>query len=346
MDAELETKQTEESLPPHVKLIQMSSAFLQSRVLYTAAKLKLADYLADGSKRADELAEQTGTHASSLHRLMRTLAHLGVLSMEDDRMFSLTPLGEALKSDAPGAAQSTIRTVAGDGFWNAFLKLPDTLQDGEPGMKKAFGKSFFEYIADNPEESTHFNDTMIGFHGAEPPAVAEAYDFSGFDTVVDVGGGTGNMLSTILERYPEPKGVLFELPRVVQEAPELIGERGLTNRIICESGDFFESVPEGGDAYILSHILHDWPEEQCLSILRNCRDAMSPASRLLIVEMVLPDDGPPHPGYELDMVMLALTGGRECTKEEYDKLLKQAGFDLERVVPTDSPVSIVEALPA
>ncbi len=345
MDVEVETKQTEESLPPHVKLIQMSSAFLQSRVLYTAAKLELADYLADGPKSADELAEPTGTHAPSLHRLMRTLAHMGVLSMEDDQRFSLTLLGEALKSDARGAAQSTILTVAGKGFWNSFFKLPETLEDGEPGMEKAFGKSFFDYMADNPEESTHFNKTMIGFHGAEPPAVAEVYDFSGFDTVVDVGGGTGNMLATILERYSGPEGILFELPRVVTEAPELIEERGLKGRITCKSGNFFKAVPEGGDAYILSHILHDWPEERCLTILQNCRDVMSPASRLLIVEMVLPDDGSPHPGYELDMVMLALTGGRERTKEEYDELLKQAGFNLEQVVPTDSPVSIVEALP-
>lgn len=341
-----EKKNTDDTLPPHVKLIQMSAAFLQSRVLYAAAKLELADYLADGPKRAEELAEPTGTHAPSLYRLMRTLAHLGVLSMEDDQRFSLTPLGEALQSDAPGAAQSTILTVAGDGFWNSFQKLPETLKDGEPGIKKAFGMSFFDYIGKNPDLNTNFNKTMIGFHGAEPPAVAEAYDFSGFNTVVDVGGGTGNMLASIFERYPEPEGILFELPRVVREAPELIEERGLTGRITCESGDFFEAVPEGGDAYILSHILHDWPDDRCQSILKNCREAMPPASRLLIVEMVLPDGGPPHPGYELDMVMLALTGGRERTKEEYDELLKQAGFSLERVVPTDSPVSVVEALPA
>jgi hypothetical protein len=341
-----ESKQTDELLPPHAKLIQMGSAFLQSRVLYVAAEIGLADHLSDGPKTANELGEQTGMDSSSLYRLMRALAHFGILSMENNQRFSLTPLGEALKSGAPGEARSTILTVAGEGFWNAVFKLPETLKDGEPGFEKAFGISFFEYLDSHPEISTNFNKTMIGFHGAEPPAVAEAYDFSNFDTVVDVGGGTGNMLATIFERYPDPKGVLFELPRVIQEAPELLEKRGIADRITCKEGDFFEEVPEGGDAYILSHIIHDWPKDKCLTILRNCREAMSSQSRLLIVEMVLPADGPPHPGYELDMVMLSLTGGQERTKAEYKKLLEEADFDLKRVVPTDSPVSIVEAFPA
>lgn len=334
-----------ESLPPHVQVIQMSTGFLRSRALYAAARLGLADHLADGPKTADELAEATGAHAPSLHRLMRALAHWEILSMEGDRRFSLTPLGEALRSDARGAARSTVLTVAGDGFWNAVRELPDTLQDGEPGFEKAHGEGWFDYLDGHPEEASHFNDTMIGFHGAEPPAVAEAYDFSDADTVVDVGGGTGNMLATILERCPEPGGVLFELPRVADEAPALLEERGVADRVTCEEGSFFEEVPAGGDVYILSHILHDWPRDRCLTILRNCREAMGSDGRLLVVEMVLPEE-PPHPGYELDIVMLTLTGGRERTAEEYGSLLDEAGFRLERVVPTESPVSVVEAVPA
>lgn len=332
-----------QTAPPHAELIQRATRFLQSRVLYAAAELGIADHLTDGPKRTGELADRTGTHTSSLHRLMRALAHFGVLSREDDRRFSLTPLGEALWSDAPGAARSTVRTVAGNGFWKALLKLPDTLEDGEPGFEKAFGQSFFSYLEDHPEEAFHFDKTMIGFHGAEPPAVADAYDFSDVDTVVDVGGGTGNMLATIFERYPIPRGLLFERPRVVREAPTLLEERGVADRIACESGNFFEEVPEGGDVYILSHILHDWSRRQSLRILRNCRAAMKPDARLLIVEMVLPEDGSSHLGYELDIVMLALTGGRERTKPEYAGLLEEAGFRLERVVSTASPVSIVEA---
>lgn len=334
-----------DALPPHAQLIQMATDFLRSRSLYAAAELGLADHLADAPKRADEVAEATDSHGPSLRRLMRALAHWDILSMEGDGRFSLTPLGEALRSDAPGAARSTVLTVAGDGFWNAVLELPDTLDDGEPGFEKALGTTWFEYLADHPEEASHFNDTMIGFHGAEPPAVAEAYDFSDADTVVDVGGGTGHMLATLFERYPEPEGVLFELPRVVREAPALLEQRGVADRVTCEAGSFFDEVPDGGDVYILSHIIHDWPRERCLTILRNCRAAMRPDGRLLIVEMVLPEE-PPHPGYELDMVMLTLTGGKERTESEYGALLEEAGFRLERVVPTDSPVSLVEAAPA
>lgn len=334
-----------EPLPPHAQVIQMSTGFLRSRALYAAARLGLADHLADGPMTAEELAEAIGAHAPSLHRLMRALAHWEILAVEEDRRFSLTSLGEALRSDAPGAARSSVLTVAGDGFWNAVRELPNTLEDGEPGFEKAFGEDWFAYLDDHPEEASHFNDTMIGFHGAEPPAVAEAYDFSYAETVVDVGGGTGNMLATILERYSEPEGLLFELPRVAREAPALLEDRGVADRVTCEGGSFFEEVPGGGDIYILSHILHDWPRVRCLTILRNCRRAMGADSRLLIVEMVLPEE-PPHPGYELDIVMLALTGGRERTAEEYGTLLEEAGFRLERVVPTESPVSVVEAVPA
>lgn len=337
---------TSDPVPPHARLIQMSTGFIRSRALHAAAELRLADHLDDGPKTAGELAGPTDTHEPALHRLMRALAHWGVLAMEDDGSFSLTPLGEALQSDAPGQARSTILAVVGEAFWEAFQSLLETVEDGKPGIQKALDLSFFGYLERNPEQASYFNDAMIGFHGAEPPAVADAYDFSEFDTIVDVGGGTGNLLTTILGEFPGPDGVLFDLPPVVEDALELIESRGLEDRISRVAGDFFEEIPEGGDAYVLSHIVHDWPRERCLEILGNCRDAIHTDGRLLLVEMVLPDDGPPHPGYELDMVMLALTGGRERTAAEYADLLEDADFRTERVVPTESPVSVVEAVPA
>jgi hypothetical protein len=184
---------------------------------------------------------------------------------------------------------------------------------------------------------------MVGIHGAEPPAVAEAYDFSGFGTIVDVGGATGNMLAHILSRHPQPRGVLFDRPHVVTEAPALLRAHGVEERVTIERGNFFENVPEGGDAYILSHIIHDWNPEQCQTILGNCRKAMKPGSKLLIVEFVLPEGNTPHFGKVADMIMLVIPGGEERTAGEYGRLLASAGFRMTRVVPTASDVSVVEA---
>ncbi len=190
-----------------------------------------------------------------------------------------------------------------------------------------------------------FSETMVGFHGAEPAAVAAAYDFSQFETVIDVGGATGNLLTTILGHHPKPRGILFDLPHVVRDAPALIQARGLADRITIEAGTFFESVPAADGAYLLSHIIHDWGEAQCLTILGNCRRAMKTNNRLLIIEMVLPTGNTPHPGKMLDMVMLTFAGGQERTEPEYRVLLDKASFRLTQVVPTELAVSIVEALP-
>jgi hypothetical protein len=203
----------------------------------------------------------------------------------------------------------------------------------------------FDWLSAHPEQGSLFDDNMVGFHGMEPPAVAAAYDFSEFETIVDVGGSTGNLLTTILARYPGPRGILFDLPHVVHHASGLIGQRGLADRIQLASGSFFESVPAGGSAYILSHIIHDWNPEQCLTILSHCRRAMTPSGRLLLVEMVLPEGDTPHPGKMLDMVMLALPGGEERTASQYSDLLHQADFEMTRVVPTPSLVSVIEAVP-
>jgi hypothetical protein len=188
-----------------------------------------------------------------------------------------------------------------------------------------------------------FSQTMVGFHGAEPPAVAAAYDFSGLKTIVDVGGATGNLLSAVLVKNPDARGILFDLPHVVREAPAMMQSRGISERVTIQAGSFFDAVPAGGDAYMLSHIIHDWSEPQCLTILGNVRRAMKPDGRLLLIEMVLPPGNAPHPGKLLDIMMLVGPGGRERTETEYKDLLAKAGFQLTRVVPTASAVSVVEA---
>ena len=334
---------TTETAPPHAQLVQMAMAHWVSHIVYVAAKLSVADYLANGAKLADELAGPTGTQAPALYRLMRTLAHLGILTEDDSHRFALTPLGDALKTDAPGSARASILTLASDWMSRGLGQLLYSVETGKSGFEKSLGMPIFDWLAKHPQEASMFSETMVGIHGAEPPAVAAAYDFSSFATIVDVGGATGHLLTTILRQYPGPRGILYDLPHVVRDAPTLIQARGLAERITVESGSFFERVPNGGEAYLLSHIIHDWTEDQCLTILGHCRRAMKPGSRLLIIEMVLPAGNAPHPGKMLDMMMLVGPGGQERTEHEYATLLGKAGFHLTRVVPTASPVSVVEA---
>ena len=335
-----------QAVPPHVQLIQMGAASWVSAVVYAAAKLGIADHLAAGPRSAPELAGTTRTHAPSLHRLMRTLAGLGILTEREAQRFALTPLGEALKTGAPGSARATLMAFCCPAFWHSWEEMLYSLETGRTGFEKAWGMPFFEYLAQHPDEASSFSEAMVGYHGAEPSAVAAAYDFSGVRTVVDVGGATGNMLSAILSRHAGLRGVLFDRPHVVRDAPALLEARGVEERVTIEAGDFFETVPAGGDAYLLSHIIHDWREDQCLTILGHCRKVITPGGRLLIVEAVLPAGDTPHQGKVQDMVMLVVPGGQERTETEYASLLASAGFRLSRVVPTASVVSVVEGVPA
>lgn len=330
-------------VPPHVDVIRMSTGFWVSGLVYTMAKLGLADRLAAGPLAAVALAADLGLQPRTLHRFMRTLASLGLLTQHADDRFELTAHGETLRTGAPGSARATVLTMASPMIWQAFGDVEYSLRTGLPAIEKVLGMNMFEHLAQHPDEAALFSESMVGIHGGEPPAVADAYDFSSFGTIVDVGGATGNMLGHILSRHPQPKGVLFDRPHVVGEAPALLAKHGVSDRVRIEPGDFFARVPEGGDAYILSHIIHDWTEGQCQTILGNCRRAMRPGAKLLIVEFVLPDGGTPHFGKLADMVMLTCPGGEERTADEYRTLLASSGLSMTRVVPTASDVSVVEA---
>jgi hypothetical protein len=336
---------TPNELPPHAKLIQMGRAYIVSRVVYAAAKLSLADHLAPGARSADELAGPMRVYAPALHRLMRTLASLGVLTEGSDQRFALTSLGEALKTTAPGSARSAIMFTGSPAAQMGWDHLVYSVQTGKPGFEKAHGIGLFDYLARHPEEASLFSEMMAGNHSQEPAAVAAAYDFSTFKTIMDVGGATGNMLAAILAEHATPRGILFDRPHVVREATALLQSRGADGRVTIEAGDFFQHVPAGADAYILSHVLHDWSEDQNLIILGHVRKAMPRNGRLLIVEIVLTAGNEPHPGKMLDMVMLLQTGGEERSEDEYRALLDKAGFRLARVIPTNSVASIVEAVP-
>jgi len=333
----------ETTVPLHVDMIRMGTGYWVSSLIYAAANIGLADQMADGPKSAADLAGVTRTDPRALHRFMRTLASFGVLAQRDDGRFALTELGATLKKDAPGNARATVLTMASPWAWRSFGEFQYSLATGKPAMEKVLGMNLFEYLAEHPDEAALFSESMVGIHGGEPPAVAAAYDFSTFGTIVDVGGATGNMLAHILTRHSRPKGILFDRPHVVSAAPALLRAHGVADRVTIEEGDFFERVPEGGDAYVLSHIIHDWTETQCHTILGNCRKAMKKGAKLLIVEFVLPEGNTPHFGKLTDMVMLTIPGGEERTASEYRTLLDAAGFAMSRVVPTASDVSIVEA---
>lgn len=338
------TTNSPDERPPHVQLIQMGRAYIASRVVYAAAKLGIADHLASGAKSAEDLAGPIQAHAPSLHRLMRTLAGLGILSEQPGKRFALTTLGQALKTAAPGSARSAIMFTGSPTAQMGWDNLVYSVQTGKPGFDKAHGMGLFDYLAKHPDEASLFSEMMAGNHSQEPAAVAEAYDFSTFETIVDVGGASGSMLATVLGKYPGPQGILFDRPHVVRDSPALLKSKGVADRVTIEPGDFFQRVPRAADAYILSHVLHDWSEEQNLTILRHIREAMRSDGRLLIVEIVITAGDAPHPGKMLDMVMLQQTGGEERSEAEYADLLKKAGFRLSRVVPTSSFASIVEAV--
>jgi hypothetical protein len=342
-----ETSTTQqEGLPPQQQLIQMAWAHQISALVRVAAHLKLADHLADGPKSAAELAVATETHAPSLYRVMRTLASLGIFTEDSQHRFSQTALSEPLQSDVQGSMRTTVLAVAGEMFTGPIGQLLYSVQTGKTTFDRIHGAGIFDWLPQHPEEAAMFSDLMIGFHGPETAAVAAAYDFYGFETIVDVGGATGNMITKVLAKAPGACAILFDLPHNGEAARRLIAERGMADRVTFEAGSFFESVPAGADLYMMSHIIHDWSEEQCVTILGNCRKAMKPTGRVLIIEMVLPAGDTPHPGKMTDIVMMTVPGGQERTKKEYDALLTKAGFRLARVVPTDSAVSVIEAFPA
>lgn len=332
--------------PPHAPILELTFATVLARALYAVTERGIPDLMAEGPATPDELAGKAGVHPIALLQVLRALAGAGIFTHGPDGRFGLGPAGETLVTGHPSAARDMVLAIGGPAFWGALGAMPAVLETGRTGVEIALGTSIFDYLRKHPDEEAVFNRMMIAVHGGEPAAVAEAYDFSGIGKVVDVGGGLGTMLVTLLRRHPHLTGVLFDAPSVVEAAKETIAAAGVEGRCERVGGDFFASVPAGGDAYVLSHILHDWNVDACHTILRHCRQAMNPGGRVLIVEMVLPDGAEPHPGKVLDVAMLAFAGGRERTAPEYAELLAPAGLRVERVVPTPSPVSVVEAVPA
>jgi O-methyltransferase domain/Dimerisation domain len=329
---------------PAAAMTQLVLGCLVSQAVCVAAKLGVADLLAEGPKGAGELAEATGAHARSLYRLLRTLASVGVFRELPDARFELTPMSECLRADAPGTLRDAAIFMGEEWHWRVWGHTIESVRTGGSAWERAHGSEIFPWFAAHPEESAVFDRAMTSFSNLATAAVVKAYDFGGFETLVDVAGGHGLLLSEILRANPRLRGVLFDQPHVIEGASAFLSSKDLSERCEAAGGDFFESVPAGADCYVMKHIIHDWDDERAVSILKNVARAMRDGGRLLIVEMVLPPANVPHLGKVLDIEMLTSPGGVERTEEEYRELLDRAGLRLARVVPTESPYSIVEAV--
>jgi hypothetical protein len=326
-------------------MLQIISGFWISRGVYVIAKLGIPDLLKSGPKTAEELASETRMHAPSLYRILRALASVGVLSTQEGKRFALTPLSETLVTDAPGSLRWFAVSELGQEHYPAWGNLMHSVKTGEIAFDHFFGVDVWEYFKQHPEDAAVFNDSMSGMTAAANEAITSLYDFSGFKKLVDVGGGHGGLITSLLKSNPKLKGVLFDAPQVIEGARARIEAAGLADRCEIVAGDFFKSVPEGGDAYIMKWIIHDWDDERAITILKNCRNQMQSNGKIILVDSVVPETDEPHFSKFIDLNMLVMTGGKERTAKEFEELFAAAGFKLLRVIPTDLPTSIVEGAP-
>jgi O-methyltransferase domain/Dimerisation domain len=334
-----ETVMSSENLPPQMQFMQMITGHWISKPLYVAAELGIADQLADGAASIDDLARENQVEADTLYRLMRALACVGVFSERENRHFELTPLAEMLKTDAMRSYVQLFNSEWSDRAWS---RLMDGLRCGETPFALAHGAPVDVWLDDNPRAAEIFNRANAAKAASAHRGVLEVYDFSGIGSLTDVGGGLGALLAEILIAHPPMSGCLAETPAVAKAAEQALQSRGLGDRCRVVDCDFFTSIPPGADAYLLSNILHDWPDDRCLEILRTCRQAMSAGSRLLILEMLIPAGNSPSLAKLLDLEMLVTTGGRERTAEEFAYLLKSAGFGTIKIKPIGGDLHVLE----
>jgi SAM-dependent methyltransferase len=326
-----------------VRLLDLSEAFIYARALHLAADLRIADLLADGPLPVADLAEATGTKTTPLYSLLRVLASKAVFTELPGREFALTDAGQPLRSDHPLSVRVTT-AQAGKLTARAFQHVDFAVRTGTSAFDKAFGQPVWDYLRENPGEGADFDTAMHEHSRIELAAIVAAYDFTGEGTIVDVGGGDGTLLCEVLKRTPQRTGVLFDLPHVV--ARNRVADAGLADRCTVVGGDIFTDIPAGGDVYVMKSVLHGWTDEQTVDILRGIRAGLRPGGKLLLVERVVPAGDTPHASKAFDFAMLVMAGGQERTGAEYGDLLGAAGFQVERLVPTGSVLTIVEAVPA
>jgi hypothetical protein len=335
----------DQAFPPHVGILQILNGAHVAGAVSCLAQLGIPDLLENGPKSAEELACQIGAQPEALYRLMRATACVGVLAEGSDGKFSQTPMSAALCSEA----QPSLRGLAimGGREWHGrgWSHLEYCVKTGKQAVDKIYGMPIFEFFSKNRDEAKIFNDAMTGLSAIDGPAVADAYNFDGIHTIVDVAGGSGLLLATLLKKNPHLKGTLYEMPHVLAVAKNG-ALKGVMDRCTLASGDMFSSVPAGADAYIMKHIIHDWPDDACIEILKSCRKGVNPGGKLLVVDCVIQPGNDFSPGKFLDLQMLIFPSGRERTEAQFRELLAAAGWKLSRVIPTVAQDSIVEGLPA
>jgi 2-polyprenyl-3-methyl-5-hydroxy-6-metoxy-1,4-benzoquinol methylase len=324
--------------------MQLLTGMAFTQMLATAAHLSIADRLAGGPKTSEDIAREADTNADATYRLMRALGALGVLTEHQGHRFELTPVGACLTTNHPASLASFAKYLGSSWHWAIWSELLYSVRTGQNAFTRVHGKTPFEWMSTNPEAMKVFGDAMTSLSRTTAYAVVRAYDFSASRRIVDVGGGQGLLIAQILQANPRAKGLLFDVPPVAEGAKAFLSESGLIDRCEAVGGDFFQSVPQGHDTYLLKHIIHDWSDERAVLILKNVAKAMSPEGRVLVVEQVIPPVGVPDFTKLVDLEMLVLMdGGRERTAEEYDALFRRVGLKLERVIPTESAMSVVEA---
>jgi len=334
--------------PDALEMISVINGFWVAQLVHVAAELDLADRLAKGPQTPEALAKQAGVDPVALARVLRGLASVGIFKADAKGRYTFTRLARTLRSDHPASLRDFARMMVADYNWQAWGGLLASVRDGAVAFDRVHGVPFFEYLQRNPERERVFAASMASISGAENPTIATSYPFGEFGRLVDVGGAHGHLLAAILRRHRKVRGVLYDQTQVVAGAAArgFISAPDVCDRIEVEGGDFFSAVPAGADGYLMKYILHDWDDERCVRILRLCREAMAPGGRVLVVDHVIPPGNAPHRGKLMDLNMFVLLTGKERTKAEFAALFAKAGLRLRRVVPTGSPIALVEGVRA
>ena len=335
-------------LAPQKTMVALLTSFWISQLLFVIAKLGVADLLVDGPLSVEAIADKVGAQSLFLRRALRALASVDVFAEGSSGRFRLTPLAHTLRSDQPDSLRAFALMIASSYNWKAWGALEQNIVQGANAFERANGVPFFKYLEQHPQEDQIFSASMASLSAMENAAIAKAYRYGKLDQLVDVGGAHGHLLTTILERHVDLQGVLYDQPQVIEQAllDSYLNAPVVRERCSAVGGDFFSSVPAGADAYLMKYILHDWDDERCVHILRNCREAMTPAGCVLAVEHVIAPGNRADWAKLVDVNMMVTLGGRERTREEFQDLFARAGLHLKRVIPTESPLSILEAVRA